>query len=84
VRPRYPHLERECHVVGEHQGRSARAALSTVDRDEVDAAFLACHPPRKLAPEGILADRRLEAYRKAGLGGEHLDEVEHLVDVAER
>jgi hypothetical protein len=83
VDAREAELERQRHVVGEDERRRAGAALAAVDRHEVDAAVGRGHQVGQLVPERDVADRRLDAHRQAGLRGEHLHEVEHLVGVGE-
>src|SRR5690606_3217077 len=61
----------------------ARAALSTVDRDEVDATARLRHQPCEVPPQLEVADRRLDAHGEPGRVRQELDPVEHRVDVAE-
>ena len=83
VDPGEPDVERKGHTVGEDQGSGAGAALTTVDGDEVDAALPVGHRVGQLLPERQVSDRRLDADRQPGLGGQQLDPVEQRVDVVE-
>src|SRR5690606_3326306 len=59
------------------------AALPTIDRDEVDPAVGGGHLLGEVLPEGQVTHRRLDPYGQPGLLGQHLDPVQHAVDVVE-
>jgi hypothetical protein len=77
-------LEGQRDVIGEAQRRRARAPLTAVDRDEVRPAARHGHALHERLPEAGLAHGGLDAHGQAGRAGDHLDELDQAVHVAER
>ena len=84
VHAREPELEGQRDMVGERERSCSRAALPSVDGDEVDAAVAARHECRQVVEEVVVAHRALDADRQPGLLREELHEVEERISVVER
>ena len=74
---------RERHVIYECQRAGPRAALATIDGDEVHAASTRLHEPREVIPEAGHADRRLDAHRQPRGLGDALHRIQHSVGIME-
>ena len=74
-----PDLERQRHMIREHERPGARAAFAPIDGDEIDAAAAGRHQLREVGPEGGVADRRLDADRQPGGRRDGFDEIKQCV-----
>ena len=77
------HFEWQGDVIGEDERPGAGAAFTAINRNEVDAARTADHQVRQILPEGRIADSGLDSHRKTCFSRDPLDEIEHLVGIAE-
>lgn len=69
--------------VGEDERRGARAALTPVDGDEVDTTVGGFHFVDERDPEVQVADRGLDPDGQSRRVSDHLDPIEHAVDIVE-